>query len=245
MRSAGWFAAAAFFAASTLGLARSARADDSVYGTGSGFVYSFGLFGGYLDNPPGLTQFRTPHGFSYRGLEGQTLRSDSGAALIGMEVDGYYYTGTPLHFPLLGARVAYPMNTGLDRTLDDAGTPVRLHLENDGWYELLLPGVGFHVTTEPVLITAQLQPAIEVYSMKGTLTEGLVTADVGAKGVSFGVDAEVDVCPNVWWLSPNRAWLCFYDAPILWRSKSDESVPYNGMLFGVRIIADGDRSRYW
>ncbi|MEO8798679.1 MAG: hypothetical protein ABI551_12400, partial [Polyangiaceae bacterium] len=85
----------------------------------AGLSFEGGLFLGYLTNPPGLTNFTTPDGFAYHGLDHHTLRANSGAGLIGAELQVGYVTSTPFQFPLLGIRVAYPISTGLDRSISD------------------------------------------------------------------------------------------------------------------------------
>ncbi|HEX7663961.1 MAG TPA: hypothetical protein VF407_05615 [Polyangiaceae bacterium] len=206
----------------------------------SGLSLEGGLFVGYLANPPGLTNFTTPDGFAYRGLDHHTLRANSGAGLIGAELQLGYVTSWPFQFPLLGARIAYPISTGLDRTIGDPGGPVDIHLVNESWGELLLPGVGFHFGNTHWLLMAHAQPALEFYSLTGTLTQQAITVDIGAAGASFGIDADISACAGFSTFGGSKdsgGWVCAYASPLLWRTSSDQQAAFNGMLFGVRVFA--------
>lgn len=230
------------------GAAGAARADDdeappppvkTLHPVGWGIQIS--LSGGYLAQPPGITNFRTPSNFSYRGLEGTTVLPDSGAALIAIEAGLSYQLPTLLSIPLVGLRGALPIGGWTDRTFPSTPEPTQLHLISDSFIEALGPGLGLHAEVGNVLLTASAQPLLEIYHARGTLTQGMLTTDIGGYGYSLGVDGDASVCLQGSFISESfrgdSAWGCLYAAPFLLRAGGGEPTFWNGMLVGVRLFA--------
>ncbi|MEO8800017.1 MAG: hypothetical protein ABI551_19130, partial [Polyangiaceae bacterium] len=71
-------------------------------------------------------------------------------------------------------------------------------------------------------------------------TQGPITVDIGAAGASFGLDADLSACAGFGAFGGSKdagGWVCAYASPLLWRTSSDQSAAFNGVLFGVRVFA--------
>ena len=226
--------------------ARSARADDddgpprkTLHPEGWGL--QIGLSAGYLAQPPGITDFRTPSQFTYRGLDGTTVQPDSGAALLSMEAGLSYHLRTLVSFPLVSLRGAIAIGPTFERTFPSTPEETRLRMFSDSVIELSGPGLGLHVEAGNALLTASAQPVLEVYHARGTLTQGMLTTDLGGYGYSIGLDGDAAVCAQIGFLkeswSGDTGWGCLYASPFLVRAGGGEPAFWNGMLVGVRLFA--------
>lgn len=240
--------ASVFLAFAMTLVAAGARADDerdepaptkTLHPAGWGIQIS--VAGGFLAQPPGITDFRTPSNFSYRGLDGTTVLPDSGAALISIEAGLSYQLPTLLSVPLIGLRGALPIGGWTDRTFPSTPEPTQLHLISDSFIEVSAPGIGLHVEAGNALLMASVQPVLEVYHARGTLTQGMLTTDIGGYGYSLGVDGDASLCLQGGFIADSlrgdTAWGCLYASPFLVRAGGGEPTVWNGMLVGVRLFA--------
>ena len=105
-----------------------------------------------------------------------------------------------------------------------------------------MPGGAYHMEQfiGDLVALAHAQPALEFYSLTGTLTQQAITVDIGAAGASFGIDADISACAGFSTFGGSKdsgGWVCAYASPLLWRTSSDQQAAFNGMLFGVRVFA--------
>jgi hypothetical protein len=203
----------------------------------NGFGISLGLFGGYVSQPPGITNFRTPSGFAYTGLDGAVVQPDGGVGLLGADFLLSYQFKTILWIPVLGARFGFPVGYGFAREIASTPTPSTLRIGSKLWGEFLLPGLGLHFETRTWLVSGALQPVVEFYEVSGTLTQGVLTTELRGSGGSFGADGEVKVCLQggvlLESLTTDAGWFCLFGAPMLFRTNDSRDPIWNGTLIGI------------
>jgi len=200
------------------------------------FIWTGGLFGGFVREPPVVDDFSTRAALTFPALDSQRFQFAHGFGLIGVDLRAAISVSPLVYIPLLGGRIGAPIGPGLRRNITTPdGTMVHVELQNAAWGELLLPGIGLRTISDDIRFGGSVQLALVAHAIRGALTHGPNTSEFTGTGSSFAVYGDVFVCPA----KRRSTWICAYAAPALYTGGLDGPSAFgSGFLLGLRVDVD-------
>lgn len=221
---------------SGIALAIAALGAPAASATPAGISGGVDIYGGYYAASPNV-YLSTPELFTVKALDGVAFRPRHAVAYAGVGIDARLFPGVPLvYFPLVGLHGVLPFNWSVSTTYGPSDTGGSVDLGNNGSnFSYLLhlngPGVGVEQAVGGFKLGAEGRTRLTYVFAPGTISQGLITADVSGNNISLALTGDAHGCVNTPGLG---GWTCLFVAPTVFDSSASRW--WNGFHIGIRGV---------